>query len=113
MEIKCPNCGKMLEGQDDLAGKTVGCPGCDRSFRVQVTPNPGRAPAPRAVPDAAALRHPKEKAAFNWLVFFSAVLWAGLAVWAVFGGIFFHSRNYFVQMAGGDALPGAHKDPRD
>ena len=43
--VKCPNpsCGKQLSLKDELAGKTVKCEACGRTFEV---------PAPEVSPDA-------------------------------------------------------------
>ena len=34
MKTTCPHCGQHLEGDESLAGSSVECPGCGRSFTV-------------------------------------------------------------------------------
>ena len=34
MKTTCPHCGQHLEGDDSLAGTSVECPGCGKSFKV-------------------------------------------------------------------------------
>ena len=62
IEFVCPHCGQNLNGPEDLAGQTIDCPVCQKSFEIpggiievpkekMVPPPPP--PAPRCWPAAA------------------------------------------------------------
>ncbi|NLG34871.1 MAG: hypothetical protein GX548_05910 [Lentisphaerae bacterium] len=63
INFTCPHCGQDLTGPEDMAGETIDCPVCEKSFQIpggiielpgnQLAPPPRpAAPAP-AAPDAA------------------------------------------------------------
>ena len=55
INFKCPHCGQDLTGPDEMAGETIDCPICEKSFQIpggiielpdsQLAPPP-RPPAP-------------------------------------------------------------------
>jgi hypothetical protein len=55
MKTLCPACGQVLNMPDRLAGKTVACPACKRSFvSPMIVSGPGQpaVPPPALRPDA-------------------------------------------------------------
>jgi Zn-dependent protease with chaperone function len=82
MKMKCPHCNQPLESQEDLSGRTVQCPSCNRDFTAPLSQSVRVARAQPAI-NLSALRDPKEGAAFGWLVFFSLILWLFIAIWIV------------------------------
>jgi ribosomal protein L40E len=34
IEFDCPHCDQTLEGPDEMAGETIVCPACNRSFTI-------------------------------------------------------------------------------
>lgn len=82
MKFHCTHCRQPLEAEGDCVGQTVECPECKREFTIAADAQPrGQTQAPALQP--AVLRDPKEKTAFGWLIFFSIILWIGLAIWVV------------------------------
>ena len=59
IDFNCPHCGQNLNGPEELAGQTVDCPVCNKSFQIpggiievpkgQLTP-PARPSAPAGAP---------------------------------------------------------------
>lgn len=54
ISVACPDCGKRLKARDELAGKKIKCPDCERVLLVAVAPpvaqQPAINPAPAAPP---------------------------------------------------------------
>lgn len=63
IEFTCPHCGQNLNGPDELAGQTIDCPVCQKSFEIpggiievppsQMAPAPPPAPPPSPAPSGA------------------------------------------------------------
>jgi hypothetical protein len=49
--VSCPHCGQAIEGDPQLAGRVVACPGCQRQFTMPAEPLPLPAP-PVVLPPA-------------------------------------------------------------
>ena len=57
INFNCPHCGQNLNGPEEMAGETIDCPVCQKSFQIPggiiEVPKARMAPAGRPTPPAA------------------------------------------------------------